>query len=117
MTCPQSASASGLSSQGGYRSRKLSSLLFHCQAHQPSLTKKVSRAPLNNERVVLTTDDRLVRIGLQRWFTRICEDPVMMRHDELREFIESDFNVRQGYSIPLLLPTHKGGLGEGEGES
>ncbi|OCF60171.1 hypothetical protein L486_02851 [Kwoniella mangroviensis CBS 10435] len=36
-------------------------------------------------------DDRLVRIALQRWFTRICEDPVLMKDDELRSFIESDF--------------------------
>ncbi|WWC57566.1 uncharacterized protein I303_100098 [Kwoniella dejecticola CBS 10117] len=36
-------------------------------------------------------DDRLVRIALQRWFTRICEDPILMKDDELRSFIESDF--------------------------
>ncbi|WVO15982.1 hypothetical protein L204_103647 [Cryptococcus depauperatus] len=39
-------------------------------------------------------DDRLVRIGLQRWFSRICEDPVLIEEDELQCFIESDF----GYS-------------------
>lgn len=38
-------------------------------------------------------DDRLVRIALQRWFTRICEDPVMMRDEELRKFVEEDFGV------------------------
>ncbi|WWC67336.1 uncharacterized protein I206_101244 [Kwoniella pini CBS 10737] len=36
-------------------------------------------------------DDRLVRIALQRWFTRICEDPILIKDDELRSFIESDF--------------------------
>ncbi|WVF66507.1 hypothetical protein IAT40_001247 [Kwoniella sp. CBS 6097] len=45
-------------------------------------------------------DDRLVRIALQRWFTRICEDPILMKHDELRAFIESDF----GYS-PVPPPS------------
>ncbi|WVR03071.1 hypothetical protein IAU60_000060 [Kwoniella sp. DSM 27419] len=39
-------------------------------------------------------DDRLVRIALQRWFTRICEDDVLMRDDELRAFIESDFGYQ-----------------------
>ncbi len=38
-------------------------------------------------------DDRLVRISLQRWFTRICEDPVLLKDDELRSFVESDFGV------------------------
>ncbi|WRT63179.1 uncharacterized protein IL334_000082 [Kwoniella shivajii] len=45
-------------------------------------------------------DDRLVRIALQRWFTRICEDPVLTKDDELRSFIESDF----GYS-PVPPPS------------
>lgn len=40
-----------------------------------------------------TIDDRLVRIALQRWLTRICEDPVLLKDDELRAFIESDFGV------------------------
>jgi hypothetical protein len=34
-----------------------------------------------------------VRIALQRWLTRICEDPVLLKDDELRSFIESDFGV------------------------
>jgi len=42
---------------------------------------------------MLMVDDRLVRIALQRWFTRICEDPVLQKDDELRLFIESDFGV------------------------
>ncbi|OCF34917.1 hypothetical protein I316_03464 [Kwoniella heveanensis BCC8398] len=45
-------------------------------------------------------DDRLVRIALQRWLTRICEDPILMKDDELRAFIESDF----GYS-PVPPPS------------
>ncbi|OXG96290.1 vacuolar protein sorting-associated protein vps17 [Cryptococcus neoformans A2-102-5] len=47
-------------------------------------------------------DDRLVRIALQRWFSRVCEDPVLMRQDEVRSFIESNF----GYS-PIPPPTAK----------
>ncbi|KAK4685149.1 hypothetical protein P7C73_g5007, partial [Tremellales sp. Uapishka_1] len=45
-------------------------------------------------------DDRLVRIALQRWFTRICEDAVLLNDDELRAFIEADF----GYS-PVAPPS------------
>lgn len=50
--------------------------------------------------VFLTADDRLVRIALQRWFSRVCEDPVLQKEDELRSFIESDF----GYS-PVPPPS------------
>ena len=45
----------------------------------------------------LMTDDRLVRIALQRWFTRVCEDPVLHKDDELRLFIESDFGVSDAF--------------------
>ncbi|WVQ72254.1 hypothetical protein IAR50_001803 [Cryptococcus sp. DSM 104548] len=37
-------------------------------------------------------DDRLVRIALQRWFSRVCEDPVLMKEHELRSFIEAEFS-------------------------
>lgn len=40
-----------------------------------------------------------MRIALQRWFSRICEDPVLQHSDELRSFIESDF----GYN-PVAPP-------------
>jgi hypothetical protein len=30
---------------------------------------------------------------LQRWFSRVCEDPILMQEDEIRSFIESDFGV------------------------
>ncbi|KAL7421910.1 Vacuolar protein sorting-associated protein 17 [Cryptotrichosporon argae] len=39
-------------------------------------------------------DDRLVRIALQRWFSRVCEDPVLQQSDELRSFIEADFSYQ-----------------------
>ena len=39
------------------------------------------------------SDDRLVRIALQRWFTRVCEDSILQQDNEMRSFIESDFGV------------------------
>lgn len=48
------------------------------------------------ETIVLTnvlSDDRLVKYMLQRWFSRICEDPFILQDEELRLFIESDFGV------------------------
>ncbi|KAJ9123924.1 hypothetical protein QFC22_000715 [Naganishia vaughanmartiniae] len=48
-------------------------------------------------------DDRLVRIALQRWFTRVCEDPVLQQDNEMRSFIESDF----GYQPAVKNMTHR----------
>ncbi|CCM00668.1 uncharacterized protein FIBRA_02707 [Fibroporia radiculosa] len=54
-------------------------------------------------------DDRLVRIMLQRWLTRICEDPILIHEEELRSFVESDFgyqptpNVRRKASSGFSL--------------
>ncbi|CAK9786972.1 hypothetical protein CC85DRAFT_286185 [Cutaneotrichosporon oleaginosum] len=45
-------------------------------------------------------DDRLVRIVLQRWFSRVADDPQLQKEDELRSFIESDF----GYN-PIPPPS------------
>lgn len=47
-----------------------------------------------------TIDDRLIKVMLQKWFTRVCEDPVLLADDEVRSFIESDFGVR-----PISFPT------------
>lgn len=30
---------------------------------------------------------------LQRWCTRVCEDPILLNDEEVRSFIESDFGV------------------------
>ena len=30
---------------------------------------------------------------LQRWFTRVCNDPILLSEEEVRSFIESDFGV------------------------
>ncbi|GHJ88602.1 hypothetical protein NliqN6_5004 [Naganishia liquefaciens] len=48
-------------------------------------------------------DDRLVRIALQRWFTRVCEDPILQQDNEMRSFIESDF----GYQPVIKNMTHR----------
>jgi hypothetical protein len=45
---------------------------------------------------------------LQRWLTRICEDPIVIHDEELRSFIESDF----GYQ-PTPRPRRKTGSGFG----
>lgn len=54
----------------------------------PALPLAQTSAPTDEE------DDRLVKIMLQRWFTRICEDPFLMRDEEMRSFIESDFGYQ-----------------------
>lgn len=46
-------------------------------------------------------DDRLVRIALQRWFTRVCEDPVLQQDNEMRSFVESDFGVSFLLAFPF----------------
>jgi PX domain len=50
-------------------------------------------------------DDRLVKVMLQRWFTRVCEDPILLNDEELRSFIESDFGVRALVST-VRPPSH-----------
>ncbi|TDL29238.1 hypothetical protein BD410DRAFT_779573 [Rickenella mellea] len=54
----------------------------------PALPLAQTSAPTDEE------DDRLVKIMLQRWLTRVCEDPFLMRDEELRSFIESDFGYQ-----------------------
>lgn len=62
----------------------------------PALPLAQTSAPTDEE------DDRLVKIMLQRWLTRISEDPVVMYDEDLRSFIESDF----GYQ-PIPRPRRK----------
>lgn len=65
------------------------SLLISCpQTLVPALPLPQTSAPTDEE------DDRLVKIMLQRWFTRICEDPILIMDEELRSFIESDFGYQ-----------------------
>ncbi|OBZ76052.1 Vacuolar protein sorting-associated protein 17, partial [Grifola frondosa] len=54
----------------------------------PALPLPRTSAPTDEE------DDRLVKIMLQRWLTRICEDPILLYEEELRSFIESDFGYQ-----------------------
>ncbi|KIP12746.1 hypothetical protein PHLGIDRAFT_61068, partial [Phlebiopsis gigantea 11061_1 CR5-6] len=54
----------------------------------PALPLAQTSAPTDEE------DDRLVKIMLQRWLTRICEDPILTQEEELRSFIESDFGYQ-----------------------
>ena len=66
----------------------------------PALPLAQTSAPTDEE------DDRLIKIMLQRWLTRVCEDPVSMRDEELRSFVESDFAYQ-----PTPRPRRKGGSG------
>jgi hypothetical protein len=54
----------------------------------PALPLAQTSAPTDEE------DDRLVKIMLQRWFTRVCEDMVLVYDEELRSFVESDFGYQ-----------------------
>ncbi|KAH9948396.1 Vps5 C terminal like-domain-containing protein [Amylocystis lapponica] len=54
----------------------------------PALPLPRTSAPTDEE------DDRLVKIMLQRWLTRICEDPILLYEEEVRSFIESDFGYQ-----------------------
>ncbi|KAI0307029.1 Vps5 C terminal like-domain-containing protein [Multifurca ochricompacta] len=54
----------------------------------PALPLAQTSAPTDEE------DDRLIKIMLQRWFTRVCEDMILVYDEELRSFIESDFGYQ-----------------------
>ncbi|KAI9513252.1 Vps5 C terminal like-domain-containing protein [Russula earlei] len=54
----------------------------------PALPLAQTSAPTDEE------DDRLVKIMLQRWFTRVCEDTILVYDEELRSFVESDFGYQ-----------------------
>ncbi|KAG7096701.1 hypothetical protein E1B28_004115 [Marasmius oreades] len=54
----------------------------------PALPLAQTSAPTDEE------DDRLVRIMIQRWLTRVCEDPILINDEDLRSFIESDFGYQ-----------------------
>jgi hypothetical protein len=66
----------------------------------PALPLAQTSAPTDEE------DDRLVRIMIQRWMTRVCEDSILLTDEDLRAFIESDF----GYQ-PTPKPRRKGSSG------
>ncbi|KAG8917332.1 Vacuolar protein sorting-associated protein 17 [Tulasnella sp. 417] len=54
----------------------------------PALPLALTSAPTDEE------DDRLVKVMLQRWFTRISEGQILMRDEEMRSFIEGDFGYQ-----------------------
>ncbi|KAF8076635.1 Vps5 C terminal like-domain-containing protein [Lyophyllum atratum] len=54
----------------------------------PALPLAQTSAPTDEE------DDRLVKIMLQRWITRVCEDPILQYDEDLRSFIENDFGYQ-----------------------
>ncbi|KAF8521831.1 Vps5 C terminal like-domain-containing protein [Gautieria morchelliformis] len=54
----------------------------------PALPLAQTSAPSDDE------DDRLVKVMLQRWLTRICEDPILLQDEEVRSFIDSDFGYQ-----------------------
>ncbi|THV08297.1 hypothetical protein K435DRAFT_6399 [Dendrothele bispora CBS 962.96] len=66
----------------------------------PALPLAQTSAPTDEE------DDRLVRIMLQRWVSRVCDDPILLHDEDLRSFIESDF----GYQ-PIPRPRRKASSG------
>ncbi|KAF8639901.1 hypothetical protein AX17_001152 [Amanita inopinata Kibby_2008] len=66
----------------------------------PALPLAQTSAPTDEE------DDRLVKIMLQRWITRVCEDPILIHDEDIRSFIESDF----GYQ-PVPRPRRKASSG------
>ncbi|CAA7259639.1 unnamed protein product [Cyclocybe aegerita] len=68
----------------------------------PALPLAQTSAPTDEE------DDRLVKIMLQRWITRVCEDPILLHDEDVRSFIESDF----GYQ-PTPRPRKKTSSGFG----
>lgn len=63
-------------------------VLSNPQTIIPALPLAQTSAPTDEE------DDRLVRIMLQRWITRVCEDPILLYDEDLRSFIESDFGFQ-----------------------
>lgn len=54
----------------------------------PALPLAQTSAPTDEE------DDRLVKIMLQRWITRVCEDAILLYDEDLRSFIENDFGYQ-----------------------
>jgi hypothetical protein len=82
--------------------QQLAEALAHScpQTITPALPFAQTSAPTDEE------DDRLVKIMLQRWVQRVCEDPILLHDEELRAFVESDF----GYQ-PTPRPRRKTGSG------
>lgn len=78
------------------------------QTSAPTDEEGVLKSPdLMRSLTLLFQDDRIIKIMLQCWLTRICEDPVILKDDELRSFIESEFGVHTRILFHLTThPTH-----------
>ncbi|PFH51397.1 hypothetical protein AMATHDRAFT_142590 [Amanita thiersii Skay4041] len=89
-------------SRSYYEFQQLYDAIFHSnpQTIIPALPLAQTSAPTDEE------DDRLVKIMLQRWITRVCEDPILIHDEDLRSFIENDF----GYQ-PIPRPRRKASSG------
>ncbi|EJU06605.1 hypothetical protein DACRYDRAFT_74130 [Dacryopinax primogenitus] len=69
-------------------------IIISCpQTIVPALPLAQTSAPSDEE------DDRLVKHAIQKWITRICENPVILQDEELRSFIESDFGYQPNVRI------------------
>ncbi|KZP00228.1 hypothetical protein CALVIDRAFT_533871 [Calocera viscosa TUFC12733] len=69
-------------------------IIISCpQTIVPALPLAQTSAPSDEE------DDRLVKHALQKWITRISEDPVILQDEELRSFVESDFGYQPNVRI------------------
>ena len=55
-------------------------------------------------------DDRLVRVMLQWWLTRICEDHILLQDEEVRSFIDSDWHTclsfKRAHLMTSPVPTY-----------
>ncbi|CAE7233439.1 unnamed protein product [Rhizoctonia solani] len=59
----------------------------------PALPLPQTSAPSDEE------DDRLVKVSLQRWITRVCEDQVLMREDEYQPTPRPRRRTGSGFSL------------------
>lgn len=67
----------------------VSALSVTCpQSIVPALPLQQTSAATDEE------DDRLIKSAFQKWVVRLTSDPAVIRDEETRSFIESDFGVR-----------------------
>lgn len=50
-------------------------------------------------------DDRLVKLAFQMWFARVTADAAVVRDDELRSFVESDFGYNPSSKAKRRMPS------------
>ncbi|KDE08632.1 hypothetical protein MVLG_01093 [Microbotryum lychnidis-dioicae p1A1 Lamole] len=74
------------------------------QSILPALPLAQTSALTNDE------DDRLVKQSFQKWFTRLSNDPGVIRDDEMRSFIESDYGYTPKSTSKRRSVTSAGGF-------